>query len=165
MLALAGATLAGGTRAVPAPIRVRGAMLATCYLDGAPIAPELVTSDLGFLEHGELHVIGRSDDVLITGGENVQPSAVEAVLTATPGVRAACVFGVMDPRWGQLVAATLEVSPTYDPRRAAAHWKQALPSYARPRTIAIVERLPLLPNGKLDRRAAAMLPRAPVSYD
>jgi O-succinylbenzoic acid--CoA ligase len=52
-------------------------------------------------------VLGRVDDVIITGGEKVHPAAVERVLTAQPGVRAACVVGLADPEWGQLVAAAV----------------------------------------------------------
>ncbi len=112
-------------------------MLAPCYLDGAPIAPELVTADLGFLEDGALHVIGRADDVIVTGGAKVHPLEVEAVLAATPGVRAACVFAVPDERWGQIVAAAIAAAPGFDLAAAAARWHAALPPPARPRRLAI----------------------------
>ncbi len=164
LLPLPGVSLEAGTRGAPAPIRVRGPMLAPCYLDGAPIAPELVTSDLGFLEDGALHVVGRADDVIVTGGAKVHPLEVEAVLAATPGVRAACVFGVPDERWGQLVAAAIAAAPGFDLSAAASRWRAALPPPARPRRLAIAAELPLAPTGKPDRRAAARLPHAPVHY-
>lgn len=164
LVPLAGVDVHAGTRDAPAPIRIRAPMLATCYLDGTPIAPELTTADLGFLDAGALHIIGRADRVIITGGENVQPTSVEAVLAATPGVRAACVFGVSDPRWGQLVAAAIAVDQAFDVAAATADWRTALASHALPRELAVVRDLPLLPNGKVDYAAAAQLARVRLTY-
>jgi O-succinylbenzoic acid--CoA ligase len=164
LVALDGVALGAGSERAPAPITVRAPMLATRYLDGAPIAPSFTTSDLGYLAGGALHVSGRRDDAIITGGENVHPAAIEAVLAATPGVRDACAFGVHDERWGQVVAAALVVDPAFDAAAAAAHWHAALPAHARPRRLAVCTALPLLPSGKIDRRAAAALPAAPVRY-
>lgn len=164
LVPLPGVAFEAGTAAAPAPIAVRAPMLATSYLDGAPIAPVFTTADLGHLAGGALHVAGRSDDVIITGGENVHPSTVEAVLAATPGVRAACVFGVRDERWGQLVAAAVVVDPAFDPAAAATRWRAALPGHARPRRLAICAALPQLPSGKVDRRAASALPSSAVDY-
>ena len=164
LVPLPGVDVRGGTRVAPELLRVRGRTLALAYLDGAPIAPELVTADLGFVDDEGVHVVGRADDVIITGGENVHPAMVEAVLAATPGVRAACVFGVPDPRWGQVVAAAIAIDATFDPVAAAAAWHAELPPHARPRRLATTRSLPLLPGGKHDRRAAADLPGAPVAY-
>ena len=52
-------------------------------------------------------MLGRADDVIVTGGEKVAPAAVERVLAAQPGVRAACVVGLPDAEWGQVVAAAV----------------------------------------------------------
>jgi O-succinylbenzoic acid--CoA ligase len=164
LIALPGVSIEAGTRSAPAPIRVRGPMLAPQYLDGAPIAPELATSDLGFVEDDALYVVGRADDVIVTGGAKVHPLEVEAVLAATPGVRAACAFGVPDERWGQIVGAAIAADPDFDLAAAAARWHAALPPPARPRRLAIAAQLPLAPTGKPDRRAAARLPHAPVRY-
>jgi len=163
LVPLPGVAITGGTAASPAPLHVRAPMLATAYLDGAPIAPELVTSDLGFVDDA-VHILGRADDVIISGGENVHPLVVEAVVAETPGVRAVCAFGVADPRWGQLVAVALAVDASFDLEGAPARWRAALPAHARPRRLAIVPALPLLPSGKPDRRAAAQLPTAPIAY-
>ena len=149
-------------------LHVRGAMLATAYLDGTPIAPELVTADLGGVRSdGTVHILGRLDDVIVTGGEKVHPQAVEAVLAATPGVRAACAFAVPDARWGHVVAAALAVGDlaAFDRAGALARWHAALPAYARPRRLALAAALPLLPSGKLDRRAIASLPVAAIEYE
>ena len=163
LVALAGVELVAGTRACPGVIRVRAPLLARCYLDGTPIAPELMTGDLGFVETRALYTIGRADDVIVTGGENVHPATIEAVLAATPGVRAACAFGVPDERWGQIVGAAIAVADTFDAGAVRA-WHAALPAHARPRELAIVRELPVLASGKLDRRAASRLPRKPVRY-
>jgi len=164
LVPLDGVALATGTPAAPAPITVRAPMLATGYLDGARIAPAFTTADLGYLDGGALYIAGRRDDVIITGGENVHPSAVEAVLAATPGVRAACAFGVADARWGQVVGAAIVVDDAFDARAAAAHWHAALAASARPRRLAICEALPQLPSGKVWRHAAAQLPTTAVEY-
>ncbi len=162
LVPLPGVTIRGGTRAHPANLVVESAQLASRYLDGAPIGPVFQTSDLGFVEDGSVHVVGRADDVIITGGENVHPAEIEAALARTPGVRLACAFGVPDPAWGQIVGAAIVVGGGWDEARALAAW-QSLPAHVRPRELAIVDSLPLSPNGKIDRRAAAALPRRAVS--
>jgi O-succinylbenzoic acid--CoA ligase len=159
LVPLAGVNVFAGTRAAPATIRMISPTLATCYLGGTAIAPELTTADLGFLEDGAVHIVGRADDVIITGGENVHPLAIEAVLTTTLGVRAAVAFGVPSERWGQIVGAALVVDAAFDRDKAIAYWREHLPAHARPRELAIVDALPLLANGKLDRRSATHLPR------
>lgn len=161
LVPLPGVTISGGTREQLQPLRVRGPMLATRYLDNAAIAPSLVTADLGFVdEAGRLHVTGRADDVIISGGENVHPAQVEAVVAATLGVRHAVAFGVPDPRWGQLVAVAVES----DTDVATATWHDKLPAYARPRRLIVMRELPRLANGKLDRRQIATLTTSPIEY-
>jgi len=174
-VATAALARAGDPRALPVPlggvmidaspqIRVAGPMLATCYLDGSPIAPVFTTADLGELVPDGLRVIGRADDVIVTGGDNVQPAEVEAVLAATPGVRAGCVFGLPDSRWGAIVGAAIVVDASFDLEAARAYWHDMLPARSRPRRIAIVDALPRLPSGKLDRRATSIIPTRPLDY-
>jgi O-succinylbenzoic acid--CoA ligase len=156
--ALSGVELTAGTSDSPSRIRVGGPMLATRYLDGVPIAPELETADLGYLDaRGVLHVCGREDDVIISGGENAHPAEIEVVLAATPGVRAACAFGLPDPSWGQVVGAVLVIDRSFDACAASERWRSDLPAHARPRRLAFVAALPLLASGKVDRRACAQL--------
>ncbi len=165
LVALPGVQLTAGTAHEPAPIRIRAPMLARRYLDGDAIAPELVTSDLGWVDDaGSLHVTGRADDVIVTGGHKVHPTEVEAVLAATAGVRAACVFGIADARWGQIVGAAIAVTPRFDRIAAARSWHELLPPHARPRQLAIAAALPVLAGAKIDRRAAAALPADVVRY-
>ncbi|HEV7556586.1 MAG TPA: AMP-binding protein, partial [Kofleriaceae bacterium] len=174
-VATAPVTRAGDPRALPVPlagvmidaapqIRIAGRMLATCYLDGAPIAPAFTTADLGEFGSDGLRVIGRVDDVIVTGGDNVQPAEVEAVLAATPGVRAACVFAIPDVRWGAIVGAAIVGDASFDLEAARALWYVMLPARARPRRLATVDALPRLPSGKLDRHAAAALDCIAIAY-
>jgi O-succinylbenzoic acid--CoA ligase len=144
-------------------IAIRAPQLATCYLDGTAIAPELVTSDLGRLDGTVLRILGRRDEMINTGGEKVHPLDVERVLTATPGIRAAVVFGHPDERFGHVVAAV--VVGDFDLAAAQQLWRAQLPSYARPRQLLRVDALPLLPSGKPDRRLIATLPVEPISAD
>jgi len=115
------------------------------------------TCDLGQLDaQGRLQVLGRADDVIVTGGLNVAPADVEAVLTGLPGVAAACVVGVPDPEWGERVtAAVIPADPGHPPDpgalRAAAH--HLLTGAQVPKEIILVDAIPLRGVGKPDRRA------------
>jgi O-succinylbenzoic acid--CoA ligase len=146
-------------RGTPAPIRVLSPTRATGVLGEPPTAGWLATSDLGWLDdRGDLHVAGRADDVIITGGENVHPLEVEAHLAGVPGVAAACAFAVPDARWGQLVAAAVVAAPHVEPGALVARIVAALTplgAHHRPRRLAILPSLPLGPTGKVDRRATA----------
>jgi o-succinylbenzoate---CoA ligase len=128
-----------------------GPTLARGYLGGPPFGDRFVTADLGRLDGGRLTVLGRADDVIVTGGENVDPAAVEAALTELPGVREAAVVGVPDPEWGSRVVATVVGTATL--AEARAHVTARLGPAAAPRELHLAAALPLLPSGKLDRAA------------
>jgi O-succinylbenzoic acid--CoA ligase len=120
----------------------------------------LLTADRGELgPEGELYVLGRNDDVIVTGGENVDAHEVEAALLALDGVSAACVLGTRSERFGAVVSALLVTSdPTLaDPARLAERLAERLARHKHPRHVKLVETLPLTPSGKLDRRACAAL--------
>lgn len=143
-------------------IQVRGEMLMSGYYPRGrhpdPVCSDgfLETGDLGRIdERGRLHVLGRVDDVIVTGGEKVFPGEVEQALLKCPGVAAALVFGVEAEPWGQLVAALLVASPDGPvPSDRLAGCLGELAPFKRPRLAAWVEELPLGPNGKPDRRRA-----------
>ncbi len=139
-------------------IQVRGELLLRAYRDGTD--PRLAdgwypTGDHGRLDgDGRLHVDGRLDDLIITGGENVWPQAVEAVLAATKSVAEVAVVGRPDPEWGQRVVALVvpahpQAPPTLDGLRDAV--KAQLPAYAAPRDLELVETLPRTLLGKIER--------------
>jgi O-succinylbenzoic acid--CoA ligase len=146
-------------------IHVRAPMLLRAYRDGTdPKTPDgwLPTGDAGELgAQGQLVVHGRRGDLIITGGDNVWPAAVERVLERHPAVAEVLVEGRPDPEWGQCVTAVVvpadALTPTLDELRAFA--RDALPAYALPRALVLATGLPRTPLGKL-RRVPAPTPRS-----
>jgi O-succinylbenzoic acid--CoA ligase len=149
-------------RIVDGEIQVRGPMLFSGYLEGGHMASGLdsdgwfSTGDEGELDgRGRLHVRGRLDRSIVTGGENVDPIEVEATLRSLPSIRDAVVFGVDDPKWGSVVAAAL-VLEGRTPELAALReeMRSNLASYKRPRLIGLLPYLPRTAAEKVDRAAA-----------
>ncbi|MBO1766013.1 o-succinylbenzoate--CoA ligase [Allobranchiibius sp. GilTou38] len=132
------------------------------------------TDDLGEVRDGVLRVLGRRDDVIVTGGLKVAPQVVQDAAAALPGVADAVALALPDPEWGQVVA--LAVVPTRfghaqrgtsDPLRMSDSWtvhevrdalRGDLPAYALPRRLLVLDALPLRGPGKPDRVALAALP-------
>ena len=96
-------------------------------------------------------MLGRADDVIVTGGEKVAPATVERALLAQAGVREACVVGVPDPEWGSRVVAAV-VGDDLDPEALRAAVAPGL-GRATPRSVAVLDALPLRGIGKPDRSA------------
>jgi O-succinylbenzoic acid--CoA ligase len=117
----------------------------------------LRTGDLGEIDpEGHLHVLGRADDVIVTGGENVSPEEVEAVLLSHPAVSDAAVTGRPDPEWHTAVVAYVVAngeSPTADELRS--HCRAQLAGHKVPKAFEIVAELPRNAQGKLLRRELA----------
>jgi O-succinylbenzoic acid--CoA ligase len=164
-LAAIGRNAAAGTGWAGTPIfctRVRihdGEIL----LSGPTIAPAsrdadgwLHTGDLGELDqHGRLHVSGRASETIISGGENVSPSEVEAALEAFPGVLEAAAIGRPDPRWGEAVTAIVVPRPgvVLEEEPLRAHCAATLAPYKVPKQIVLSQtQLPRTRSGKLLRR-------------
>lgn len=122
----------------------------------------LDTGDLGCLDaRGRLHVLGRADEVIVTGGEKVFPGEVEQALLQCPGVAQALVLGVEAEPWGQVVAALLVAGRDgAPPPSRLAGCLGGLAPYKRPRLVAWVDELPLAASGKPDRRRALTEHRA-----
>ncbi len=119
----------------------------------APANGRFRTGDSGRLRpDGALEVLGRMDDAIITGGENVQPEEVEAVLRSHPAVRDAAVAGRPDATWGQVLEA-LVVAHGAGADEIIAFCRERLPSFKVPRRILFVESLPRSEAGKLLRGA------------
>jgi o-succinylbenzoate---CoA ligase len=106
-------------RIVEGEVQLRCPMLLRCYRDGSdPKTSDgwYPTGDLGALdENGLLSIDGRRDDLIVTGGENVWPEPIEAIIRALPGVDDAVVYGVDDAEWGQRVAVDVVPSDAADP--------------------------------------------------
>ncbi len=116
----------------------------------------LHTGDLGVLDgSGALRVVGRRDDRLITGGENVHPAEIETVLLAHPDVADVGVAGVADPVYGQRVSAWIVRRPGsgIDETALERFARAQLASYKVPRSWRFVAALPRNAGGKLLRRA------------
>ncbi|HMH46444.1 MAG TPA: AMP-binding protein [Solirubrobacteraceae bacterium] len=115
----------------------------------------LHTGDLGaFDEHGRLSVTGRRADTIVSGGENVSPSEVEAVLEGHPGVLEAAVVGRSDGEWGEAVTAIVvgRSDPPPDGEELRAHCARALAPYKVPKRFEPrAEPLPRTRSGKLLR--------------
>jgi o-succinylbenzoate---CoA ligase len=121
----------------------------------APAAgPVLRTGDLGeWSADGALHVVGRKADTIVTGGENVAPAEVEAVLEAHPAVAEAAVHGRPDAEWGEAVVATVVLRADAGADELRAHCAARLAPHKVPKAVAFADVLPRTPSGKL-RRAA-----------
>ncbi len=114
----------------------------------------LHTGDLGYRDaDGDLWVVNRRSDLIVTGGENVYPAEVEAVLRQHPAVAEACVVGLDDPEWGQRVAAAVVLKPQAhaSPTDLEAFCRQHLAGYKIPRLIRIVADFPRTASGKIRR--------------
>lgn len=138
---------------------VRGPSLFSGFLgEPSPLDSQgfLDTGDFGRLDaRGHLHLLGRRTDLIVTGGENVYPLEVEQVLERIPGIEAACVFGVPDPRWGSVVSAALVAPDRPEEAAVCIHLDTYLARYKQPRALAWLDRLEVAPSGKLDRAATA----------
>ena len=155
-----GRPLAGvEVRIVEGRIQVKGDCLFSGYLGSGesldPGTPDgwFDTGDLGtWGEGGCLHVLSKRCDLIISGGENVYPAEVEQALEKIPGICAACVFGVPDPEWGQVVAAALVVEEPCDRAQLESQMKALLAPWKRPRRWVTCPDFPSTPSGKPDRR-------------
>ena len=115
----------------------------------------LHTGDLGrFDERGNLTVIGRKADTIVSGGENVAPAEVEAVLLAHPAVAEAGVFARPHPEWGEAVTAQVVLRPgaVADADELRGWCAERLAPYKVPKAVEIVDVLPRTASGKLLRR-------------
>jgi o-succinylbenzoate---CoA ligase len=159
---------AAGTGWAGTPIfctRLRVAADGEIELAGPTVAPAsrdhegwLHTGDLGEIEDGRLRVTGRASDTIVSGGENVAPSEVEAVLEAHPEVLEAAVIGRPDPQWGEAVTAIViaRAGARLREQPLREHCAASLAPYKVPKQIVLTdEPLPRTRSGKLLRRELA----------
>jgi O-succinylbenzoic acid--CoA ligase len=112
------------------------------------------TSDLGRLDaEGQLHVLGRADEVIITGGEKVDPREVEAVLRATGEFDDVVVLGRPHPEWGAEVVAAYPAGKSPDLAKVRATLEKSLAPYKRPKDYVAVKDWPRSAAGKINRAA------------
>ncbi|MFB2967403.1 2-succinylbenzoate--CoA ligase [Aerosakkonema sp. BLCC-F183] len=113
----------------------------------------LQADDLGFFdEQGYLNIVGRNSNKIITGGENVFPSEVEAAIRSTNLVSDICVIGIPDSHWGQAVTAVYVPShPEVDTETLQTALLDKLSNFKRPKYWIPVESLPRNAQGKINR--------------
>ena len=115
----------------------------------------MASGDVGFLDRaGRLFVVGRDDEMIVSGGENVYPIEVEKVLSRHPDVAEAAVIGVDDEQYGQRLAAfvVLHDHAAATPETLRAYVRDNLANYKVPREILLLDELPRGGTGKIARR-------------
>ena len=128
-------------------------------VSGPTVSPacggRLHTGDLGsWGDDGRLRIFGRKADTIITGGENVAPAEVEAVLDQHPGVIETAVLGEPDPEWGESVWALVRLGAPTKTAELTAWCRERLAPHEVPKRIVITEKpLPRTASGKLLRRS------------
>lgn len=139
-------------------IFVGGELTSEGYTDGAAkavIDGMTSTGDMGYLDNaGRLFIVGREDDMIISGGENVYPRAVENALAQHPAVADNVVIGVPDDRFGQRLAAFVVAQPggEIDEAELREYLKGRVSRFEQPRDINVVDSIPRNPTGKVLRK-------------
>jgi O-succinylbenzoic acid--CoA ligase len=143
-------------------IEMRGPMIMRGYRDAPEATADVFTADgwfrtgdVGVIESGRVHVVDRARDLVITGGVNVSPTAVEAVLATHPLIEDVCVAGAPDAEWGERVVAYVVPTapgdtPTLDDLRAFA--RDRLSAAQLPKQLVLLDAIPRTPGGKALRR-------------
>ena len=140
-------------------VQIRGSVMADSYLN----APELFrktdgwfeTNDLGKFTDGILKILGRADDVIISGGENISLTAIEATLSIRYPEIEFAAFAINDTQWGH--ALHLAVVGQVNESDIALYLEAALGSASKPKGIHQLDSIPLLGIGKVDRTALAKM--------
>ncbi|MEL6983510.1 MAG: acyl-CoA synthetase, partial [Actinomycetota bacterium] len=120
----------------------------------------LATGDMGWVDaNGRLHVRGRANDMIVTGGENVYPSRVEEVIDRLPEIELSAVVGVDDDEYGQRVVAFVVPRKGWaiDIERLRDAAAVDLPAFMVPREVFVVDALPMTTTGKVIRHRLAVL--------
>jgi len=143
----------------PGEILIRGPVVTPGYYRNAEATDRafedgwLHTGDVGLLDpDGFLTILDRSDDVIVTGGENVYPAEVEAALLAYPGIEAAAAVGLPDEEWGQRVVAAVVSTAPVELARVEPLLRSRLAGYKIPAAIERFDALPATSSGKIQRR-------------
>jgi fatty-acyl-CoA synthase len=119
------------------------------------------TGDLGYVdEDGYLFLVGRSKDIIVSGGINVYPAEIEDVIRGIPGVREVAVVGIPDEAWGESVKAVLvlDEGAEFAPQEIERRCRAELAGYKVPRVIAFTGTLPRTASGKVLNRELAAVP-------
>lgn len=158
----------GADRAPGAPgeIIVKGPQVMRGYHNDAAATERalrggwLHTGDIGYLDQdGDLVVLQRREDLILSGGENIYPAEVEQALRAHPAIEDVIALGLEDAKWGQRVAAAIQLRDGLDASEDAisAFARGVLASYKIPREMRFVSAFPRASSGKIQRREVRKL--------
>jgi len=143
---------------------VSGATVMQGYYDDAEATRKalrvgwLRTGDMGYLDtDGDLWLVQRRSDLIVSGGENIYPAELESALRTHPAVQEACVVGIPSTEWGQQVVAAVVLHEKADEQTLTAFLRERLGGYKIPRRWLFVDALPLTASGKIARAEVAKL--------
>jgi fatty-acyl-CoA synthase len=150
----------------PGELWLRGPVVCAGYLDDAAATASAIVD--GWFRTGDLlqrdadgffYVRGRIKEMFISGGENVYPAEVEAAILDHPDVALAAVVGVPDARWGEVGLAFVQprVGAAVDPAGLTAFLGGRLAKYKIPKAVRVLDELPRIGSGKIDKARLAAL--------
>ncbi len=126
----------------------------------------LTAGDLGRIDdEGYLYIVGRSKDMILSGGVNIIPAEIEARISEFPGVIESAVVGIPDERWGERVVACIVSEGTLDSEALDRHCRDGLAPFKVPKNFLFVPQLPRNPTGKMLRRVLREQAVAELSRD
>lgn len=144
-------------------IMIKGSTLATTYLNDeqdwrdAFVDGWFVTNDFGSLEDGKLTVLGRADDVIISGGEKISLGAIEMALNEKFESNEFAAFAIPDAEWGSAVHVAIAGNHAVSTSEVSSYLADTFGEVAKPKGFHILSALPIIGVGKVDRRALARI--------
>jgi len=139
-------------------ILISSKSLFKCYLNDEETTKEKIkngfyySGDLGFIdEDGYLFIEARRNDLIVSGGENINPLEVEKVLMKNKSIKEVCVFPIQDKHWGQICAAAIVTNETVSEEVIKYELKKVLADFKIPKRIFFVDELPKTSLGKIER--------------
>lgn len=134
-------------------IKISGAVLADVEKENG----WYLTQDLGRIVNGKLKVIGRVDDVIISGGENISLSAIESELNKKFPQLLLAAFATSDSKWGQALHVAVQTQDESIKAQISQALVTAMGNHAKPKSVIILDKLPEIGVGKVDRNSLAKL--------
>ena len=144
-------------------IKIKGPILATTYLNDsigwerAVTEGWFVTNDFGIVDSGKLEVLGRIDDVIISGGEKISLTTIETTLNSHYANNEFAAFAIYDPEWGSALYLAIAGDLSILTTEVSSYLTQVLGNVAKPKGFLTLAALPLIGVGKVDRKALAQL--------
>jgi len=134
-------------------IKISGAVLADVEKENG----WYLTQDLGKIVDGKLKVIGRADDVIISGGENISLSAIESELNKKYPQLLVAAFATSDSKWGQALHVAVQTQDESVKAQISQALVTAMGNHAKPKSVILLDKLPEIGVGKIDRNSLAKL--------